>query len=57
MNNDKFKDRMKKLEQERDEFLEKLTAEGQQEYQQKKEEYNQSRGSGQEGTPNQHQQR
>jgi F0F1-type ATP synthase membrane subunit b/b' len=44
MNNDRFKDKMKKLEQERDEFVEKLTPEGQQEYQQKKEEYNQGRG-------------
>lgn len=57
MNNDRFKDRMKKLEQERDEFVEKLTAEGQQEYQQKKDEYNQTRSSGQEGTANQDQQR
>ncbi|MGV3641958.1 MAG: hypothetical protein ACO1NZ_15640 [Adhaeribacter sp.] len=57
MNNDRFKDRMKKLEQERDEFVEKLTAEGQQEYQQKKDEYNQTRSSGQEGTSNQDQQR
>lgn len=55
MNNDRFKDRMKKLEQERDEFVEKLTPEGQQEYQQKKDEYNQTRGSGQEGTANQDQ--
>ena len=53
MNNDRFKDRMKKLEQERDEFVEKLTPEGQQEYQQKKDEYNQTRGSGLEGTANQ----
>lgn len=57
MNNDRFKDRIKKLEQERDEFVEKLTAEGQQEYQQKKDEYNQTRSSGQEGAANQDQQR
>jgi hypothetical protein len=43
MNNDRFKDKMRKLEQEREAFVERLTPEGQQEYQQKKDEYNQSR--------------
>jgi hypothetical protein len=43
MNNDRFRDKMKQLEQERDEFVEKLTPEGQQEYQQKKEEFNHKR--------------
>ncbi|MGV3502292.1 MAG: hypothetical protein ACO1O1_01180 [Adhaeribacter sp.] len=52
MTNDRFKDRMKKLEQERDEFVEKLTPEGQQEYQQKKDAYNQTRVPGQEASAN-----
>jgi hypothetical protein len=44
MNNDRFKDKMKKLEQERDMFVEKLTPEDQQAYQQKKDQYSQNKG-------------
>lgn len=39
MANDRFKDKMKQLEQEREDFIGKLTPEDQQEYQQKEEEY------------------
>jgi hypothetical protein len=39
MANDRFKDKMKRLEQEREDFIGKLTPEDQQEYQQKEEEY------------------
>jgi hypothetical protein len=50
MDNDRFRDKMKKLEQERDEFVEKLTPEGQQEYQQKKDEYHQKQVSAQDSS-------
>jgi hypothetical protein len=50
MNNDRFKDKMKKLEKERDEFVEKLTPEDQQAYQQKKDQYSsQTQGQNQDG--------
>jgi hypothetical protein len=52
MVNDRFKDKMKKLEQERDEFVEKLTPEGQKEYQQKKDAYHQKRGFAQDSPSN-----
>jgi hypothetical protein len=44
MINDRFKDKMRKLEQEREEFIQKLTPERRKEFQQKKEEYNQKQG-------------
>jgi hypothetical protein len=50
MINDRFKDRIKKLEQEREEFVRKLTPEAQQQYQQIKEAYNQQRGFNQDAS-------
>jgi hypothetical protein len=52
MNNDRFKDKIKKLEQEREEFLRKLTPEDQQQYQQIKDAYNRKRGSTQDPASN-----
>jgi len=50
MINDRFKDKIKKLEQEREEFVRKLTPEDQQQYQQIKEAYNQQRGFNQDAS-------
>jgi hypothetical protein len=52
MNNDRFKNKMKKLEQEREEFVRKLTPEDQLQYQQIKESYNRQRDFNQDSSSN-----
>jgi hypothetical protein len=47
MSNDRFKAKIKKLEEEREAFLKKLTPEDQQQYQQIQDAYNRQRGSSQ----------
>jgi hypothetical protein len=50
MINDRYRDKMKKLEQEREAMMKKLTPEAQKEYQQKKDAFTPKPGAGQDSS-------